>query len=225
MGMAAPCPMRTDADLPSAAILTLMQWLSPGFPLGSFSYSHGLEQAVADGRIRTAADLQAWLTTILADGSGRNDAILMTEAYRCDDPTAVDALARALVTGQERLLETTAQGAAFCDTVNAVWEMTLPPLVLPVAVGAAARQQDLPLDLTLQTYLHAFAASLVSAAQRCMPLGQTAAQTVLARMAPLCQSLSRTAAASSVDDLGGCAFLADIAAMRHETLQPRIFRS
>ncbi|MBU2360434.1 MAG: urease accessory protein UreF [Alphaproteobacteria bacterium] len=211
--------MRTDG------LLTLMQWLSPGFPLGTFGYSHGLEQAVADGGITSADDLRDWLRAVLTDGTGRNDAILLAEGYRSDDPTQVDTLARALAASRERLLETTAQGEAFCSTVNAVWGTDLPPLCLPVAVGAAARGQDIPLEPALQAYLHAFAAGLVSAAQRAMPLGQTQAQRVLAEVTPLCQSMAATAVTQTLDDLGSSAFMAEIAAMRHETLQPRIFRS
>ncbi|MFZ3581473.1 urease accessory protein UreF [Loktanella sp. DJP18] len=211
--------------MPTDGLLTLMQWLSPGFPLGTFSYSHGLENAVAEGRIKDANGLRDWLVTVLSNGTGRNDAILLAESWRADDPSDVDALARALAPSRERLLETTAQGEAFCATVNAVWGMDLPPLCLPIAVGAAARQQGIALDRTLQAYLHAFAAGLVSAGQRCMALGQTEAQKIVAEVAPLCLSLAEDALTQTLDDLGGSAFLAEIAAMRHETLQPRIFRS
>ena len=211
--------------MPTDGLLTLMQWLSPGFPLGTFSYSHGLEQAVAEGGVTTADDLRDWLTTVLERGTGRNDAILLAEAHRTDDPRAIDTLARALAPSRERLLETTAQGEAFCTTVNAVWGTDLPPMCLPVAVGAAARHQGIALEPALQAYLHAFAAGLVSAGQRCMALGQTEAQRIVAGIAPLCLSLAQDTLALTLDDIGGSAFMADIAAMRHETLQPRIFRS
>ena len=220
MGMDARCPMPTDARF-----LTLIQWLSPGFPLGTFSYSHGLECAVTEGRVVTARDLQGWLHAVLSHGAGRTDAILLAEAYRSDAPTDVDALGRALASSRERLLETTAQGEAFCTTVNAVWGTALPQLSLPVAVGAAARLQNIPLALTLQAYLHAFAAGLVSAAQRAMPIGQVEAQKVLAAVTPLCLTIAERTRSQTLDDLGTCAFMAEIAAMRHETLKTRIFRS
>jgi urease accessory protein len=79
--------------------------------------------------------------------------------------------------------------------------------------------------VTLAAYMHSFVAGLISAAQRCMPLGQTQAQRIVADQTPLCLSLAQLALTQSIDDLGGSAFLADIAAMQHETLQPRIFRS
>ena len=211
--------------MPTDGLLTLMQWLSPGFPLGTFGYSHGLENAVAEGRVAHADDLRDWLATVLTHGAGRTDAILLAEAHRADAPAPVDALARALATSRERLLETTAQGEAFCTTVNAVWGMDLPPLCLPVAVGHAARHQGIAPDPALQAYLHAFAAGLVSAGQRCMALGQTDAQRIVAEAAPLCLKLAQEALTLTLDDIGSSAFMAEIAAMRHETLQPRIFRS
>lgn len=220
MDMDARCPMTTDTHL-----LTLMQWLSPGFPLGTFSYSHGLECAVTEGRVVTALDLQGWLHAVLSHGAGSTDAILLAESYRSDAPKNVDDLGRALASSRERLLETAAQGEAFCTTVNAVWGTALPRLSLPVAVGAAARSQHIPLALTLQAYLHAFAAGLVSAAQRAMPIGQVEAQKVLASVLPPCLTIAERARTQTLDDLGSCAFMTEIAAMRHETLTTRIFRS
>ena len=36
------------------ALLRLHSWLSPAFPVGAFSYSHGLEWAVEDGWVGIA---------------------------------------------------------------------------------------------------------------------------------------------------------------------------
>ena len=101
--------------MPTPHLVTLMQWLSPAYPVGGFSYSHGLEWAVGAGDVTDAAGFQEWLADILEYGSGRNDAILLAAAYRAPDTAAlhhVDAVARALAPSAERLLETTAQGAA-----------------------------------------------------------------------------------------------------------------
>lgn len=202
-----------------------MQWLSPAFPVGTFAYSHGLEQAIADDTVRDAASLQDWLTTLILHGSGRADAILLAAALRADEPSFVDATARAFAPGAERLMETNLQGAAFCDTARAVWGLALSGLTYPVAVGRAARLMGIALEETLPLYLHGFASNQVSAAQRAMPLGQTAGQKVLANMSGAITTVAEMAATSTLDDLSATCFAADIAAMRHETLQPRIFRS
>ena len=95
----------------------------------------------------------------------------------------------------------------------------------PIAAGAACAAANIPLAAALTAWLHGFAANLVSVAVRAVPIGQSEAVRVLAALEPaLLASAERTAAAGS-DELGACAFLSDIAAMRHETLQPRLFIS
>ena len=208
-----------------SAALTLMHWLSPAFPVGAFAYSHGLEQAIADGQVSDPETLQDWIATLITHGSARADAILLAAAFTADDPAQIDGHARAFAASAERLKEADLQGAAFCDTARAVWTIPLPGLTYPVAVGAAARAMDIPLAQTLPLYLHGFASNLVAAAQRLMPLGQTAGQQVLASLAPAITATATEAASSTLDDLAATSFAADIAAMRHETLQPRIFRT
>ncbi|KIC50433.1 urease accessory UreF family protein [Tateyamaria sp. ANG-S1] len=205
--------------------LTLMQWLSPAFPVGAFAYSHGLEQVIADEVVADADTLRDWLGDLLEHGSGRADAILLAASYRADDPADVDATARAFAAGAERLKETDLQGAAFCDTASAVWGIEIAGLTYPVAVGAAARAVDIPLAETVPLYLHAFASNLVSVAQRALPLGQTDGQTVLAALSPIIAETAQEAEKIPLEALSSASFAADIAAMRHETLQPRIFRT
>ena len=223
----APCTghmtMTTD-NLTPDALLTLAQWLSPAFPTGGFAYSQGLEWLVADGVVTDAHSYTEWLDTVLTQGAGRNDAILLAAAY-AGDPADIDALARALSPSAERLLETVAQGTAFTQTVGAVWGIALPPLTLPVAVGAAAKAQGLPLPTTLRLYLMNMATALTGAAQRLVPLGQTAAQKVLALAQATCTGIADAALAASLDDLGAASFACDIASMRHEVQTTRLFRS
>ncbi|WP_415919865.1 urease accessory protein UreF [Tateyamaria sp. SN6-1] len=202
-----------------------MQWLSPAFPVGAFAYSHGLEQVLADGAIRDADALRDWLAALLEHGSGHADAVLVAAAYTATRIQDVDAVARAFAPSAERLQETTLMGAAFCDTARAVWGLDVQALTYPVAVGAAARGMGVPLEDMLPLYLHAFASNLISVAQRAMPLGQTEGQRVLAALSPVITATASTAATATLDDLGSASFAADIAAMRHETLQPRIFRT
>ena len=74
-------------------------------------------------------------------------------------------------------------------------------------------------------YLETFAANLISAAVRLVPLGQTAGLRVLAALEPVILRTAAETRAATLDDLGGCAFRSDIAAMRHETQYTRLFRS
>ncbi len=207
-----------------AGLLTLTQWLSPAFPLGSFAYSHGLEAAMASGAVRTAADVQAWVGDVIALGSGRVDAVLLAASLRADaDHAALSATARAMAASRERLQETCDQGAAFTRTVNAIAGTDHRAAPLPVAVGRAALALGLPRETVVALYLNAFATTLVLAAVRFIPLGQTAGHTVLAALHPVIADAARVAAAKGVEDVASSTFGADMAAMAHETLQPRIF--
>jgi urease accessory protein len=204
-------------------LLTLSQWLSPAFPVGAFAFSHGVETAVREGRIADATDLRTWLEDLLAHGSGRSDVVLLAAAYR--DEEDIDAISRAFQPSAERLEEARQLGAAFARTVRAVWGLDLADALYPVAVGRAAGLRALPLDATAALYAQSFTANLVSAAIRLVPLGQTEGQAVLASLAPACEALGEEAGSFTLDDLANAAFLSDIAAMRHETLEPRSFQS
>ena len=205
-------------------LLTLAQWLSPAFPVGAFAFSHGVETAVREGRIADASDLAAWLTDLMTCGSGRSEIVFLSAAYR-GDAAEVDGLARAFQSSAERLREGDQLGAAFARTVRDVWGVDLPDLLYPVAVGRAAGLRGLPLQETAALFAQSFAANLVSAAVRLVPLGQTEGQAVLADLGTVCEALGKAASDLTLDDLGSAAFLSDIAAMRHETLQPRSFQS
>lgn len=211
-----------------AALLTLTQWLSPAFPTGAFAYSHGLERVVAEGKVTDAATLQAWLEGILRHGAGWQDAVLLAVGLRDGaDMDALDALARALAPSAERLRETLDQGQAFARTVSALTGQTLPPRPLPVALADAVGRAALALPpaLVIALYLQAFAGNLTTIAVRHVPLGQTEGQSVLARLAPLLTALAARAAGATLDDLGGAALAAELAAFEHETQDIRIFRT
>lgn len=209
------------------AVLTLVQWLSPGFPVGAYAYSHGLERVIDRGEMRDAGMLRLWLEDILENGSGRADVILLAAAYQAEpaDLAMVDATARAFAASSERLTETCDQGAAFARTVDAIWATTLGTLTYPVALGRAARVRGLPLDLTARMYLHGFTANLISAAVRLVPLGQTEGQRLLSELAPLIAKTAEDALTQSCDELASTCFAADIAAMHHETQYSKVFRT
>ena len=110
-------------QLSTGALLRLMAWLSPSFPVGGFSYSHGLERAVQDGLVADRQSLAAWLETLVEMGSGWNDAVLFAEAWRragdAGDLNEVAVLAEALAGSRERHAETMLQGAAFLKAASA----------------------------------------------------------------------------------------------------------
>jgi urease accessory protein len=208
----------------------LLAWLSPAFPTGAFAYSHGLEWAVEAGDIKDGDSLLRWLTDVLALGSGRSDTILLRHAHRAaGNPVAlreIVALATACAPARERRDEALNQGRAFQLAV-APWTFTALPDDAPyaVAVGAAAGKRGIPEDDTAVAYLQAFATNLISAAVRLVPLGQTAGLHVLAALESVILATAAETKSAVLDDVGGCTFRSDLAAMRHETQYTRLFRS
>lgn len=225
MAMAARMRMNMGQRPMTTDVLTLTQLLSPSFPVGAFAYSHGLEMAIAEGQIWDAATLEGWLRDLLEHGGGLADAVLLNAAFGATDVGAIDATARAFASGRERLMETDLQGAAFCETVNAIHALDLYGLCYPVAVGRTARLLKLDVTLTTALYLHAFAANLTAAAMRALPLGQVDGQRVQIALKPLCTCIAQDTQNATLADLHSTAWLSDIAAMRHETLYSRTFRS
>ncbi len=207
-----------------SGLLTLVQWMSPAFPVGSFAYSHGLEQAVAAGEVTTSDALAAWLGDVLTLGAGRADAILLACALRAEDAAGLAATARALAASRERWDETIAQGRAFAEAATATGT-PVDPLPFPVAVGVAARGLGLPAEQVIGVYLHAFASNLVSAAVRFVPLGQAEGQRVLSGLHTMIETVASEAAGQGADDIASFVPRGDLAAMRHETMDVRIFRT
>ncbi|MFY0691158.1 MAG: urease accessory protein UreF [Paracoccaceae bacterium] len=207
-------------------LLKLTQWLSPAFPVGSFAYSHGVEQAIVQGDIADAEGLRTWLCAILRFGSGRTDAILLAEALRGErDLAELADTAEALSASRERWIETRDQGRAFLSTTNALFAEDLPEMAYPVAVGRVARDLDmLPADI-IAVFLHAFTSNIVSCAVRFIPLGQTEGQRVLDQLHDTISQVARAAAEAGVEDIANAAIGSDLSAMEHERLQSRIFRT
>lgn len=220
-------------------LLRLLTWLSPAFPVGGFSYSHGLELAVEEGLVRAADDLAAWLGTVLTHGAGRVDATLLAAAWRAtragDDAALAEAaeLAAAMRGTAETALESAAQGRAFLDTVRRVWPDPwldqradrLAPGGHAVAVGVASARAGIALEPALAGYLHAFAANLVSAAVRLVPLGQTDGQRALAALEPLILAAAAAGMERPLAGIGSATPMVEWASMRHETQRTRLFRS
>jgi urease accessory protein len=227
-----------------ASLYRLMTWLSPAFPVGSFTHSSGLEWAVAEGLIRDRRELENWILELLAGGSARNDAVLFVRAWRFSEAgahpslIALAELATALLSSRERRLESTAQGAAFrriaakvagCNAFDILTAIPDHDLCYPIAVAVLAEGHGIELGAALTAYLHALAGNLISAAQRLIPLGQTDGQIALAALEPEVHHLVDLAMAlpdaDPIVQLGSATLMADFATMAHETQYTRLFRT
>ncbi len=236
--MAISCIPMTDRGL-----YRLMAWLSPAFPVGGFSYSHGLEAAAEAGVIVDRASLQGYVEAAIRHGAGRTDAMLFAATWRAVTTDDEDAFlwaaerAEAMRGTAELALECLSQGTAFAVTLRAAWpELVLTPWLdrldradcrpaYPVAVALAAAASDVPLRPALVAYVQAFSAGLVAAGVKLIPLGQTDGQRVVAALEAPIQEAADRAISTSLDDLGSAAPMIDLWSMQHETQYTRLFRS
>jgi urease accessory protein len=236
-------PLRDRSN--DRALVRLMTWLSPAFPVGAYSYSHGLEWAVEARLVADRASLAAWTDAVLAHGAGRMDAVFLAAALRAaktGDAAALGSIAeRAAATRgtAELALESAAEGAAFLDAVRAAWPHPLldtlaagprggdhpPAPAYPVAVGVAAAAAGVPEDLAVTAYLQAFASNIVSAGLRLIPLGQTDGLKVLASIEPVIHAVTQVALGMALVEIGSATLMVDWCSMRHETQYTRLFRS
>ncbi|GGF20702.1 urease accessory protein UreF [Aliidongia dinghuensis] len=218
-------------------LLPLGTWASPAYPIGAFSYSHGLEWAVEAGRVTDVASLADYVATVIEAGAGWADLVLVGQSWRAAEAGNTDGfeevreLAAALRGTAETALETMQQGASFVLATRAAWPGTKldqladdRPMAYPVAFGAAAAGL-IPLNATLLGFAQAVAANLVSAGVRLVPLGQTDGQRALARLAPVLARTAARAEAATLHDIGTAAPMIDLFSMRHETQYTRLFRS
>ncbi len=221
-------------------LFDLMSWMSPSYPVGAYTYSHGIEYAVEAGLITGLDDLVPWIRDILAFGSGLSDCILLKAGYEAasakDGPLLkeIAELGLAFCPTEELETETTQQGRAFLQVITNVapiagrdllkenWQG---PVIYPVAVALAAQDKRIPLDASLTAYLHGFVSNLVSASVRIIPLGQTDGQRAIAALAPEVTDTVTKALASELEDLGSATIMVDWCSAQHETQYTRLFRS
>ena len=233
-----------DAERGFGAVLyRMLAWFSPSFPIGAFSYSHGLETAVASGKVHDRETLRRWIAAILTNGAGRMDADTLRDAHRAASQrdlealTAVNRRGVAFRATSEMALETTGQGEAFLSTCRAAWpepfldrwaEMLGQGSEAPchaAAVGAAAARADISPGCAMTGYLHAMAANLVSAGLRLGIVGQTDGQRIIATLEPVVGTAVTRALTRDSSVFGGAALAVDLASMAHETQYSRLFRS
>jgi urease accessory protein len=230
----------TITTIEPGALHRLLAWLSPAYPVGGFSYSHGLEAAVEEASVRDRAGLVRYVSAVLRAGAGRVDGALLATAWRAadaGDDAALDAaaeLAAAWRGTAETALESLGQGAAFAAVTRAAWPDAgfaaftarhERRLSAAVAFGAAAGFHGVPLRPALAGWLGAFAANLVSAGVRLVPLGQTDGQIATAALFPVVEAATDAALGADLDRLGTAAPTLDLLSMRHETQYTRLFRS
>jgi urease accessory protein len=217
--------------------MRLLQLVSPSLPVGSFTYSQGLEWALETGWVVDAASLEAWLDDLLQTAIAGTDLPLLARLHAATtdgDADRFSALAAEVLAWRETAelrAEERQKGRALVAVLDALegqvpepWRDAMATCYLAGFAWAAARWSATPAT-SAEAYGYGWLENQVIAAVKLVPLGQTAGQQVLHRLAARIPCLVETALAIDDDLVGVSATALAIASSRHETQYTRLYRS
>ncbi|WP_088890042.1 urease accessory protein UreF [Leptolyngbya ohadii] len=220
------------------SLLRLLQLVSPALPVGAFSYSEGLETLVQTERITNAATLQQWLAQELQYGAIRVETAVLSQMYewvKQSDLQQINVWNQWLSAFREteELREQSWQMgrslirllADLDPALQTVLSQIQEPCNFATAFAIAAAHWEIDRFSTVLGYLQSWAANLVNAGIRLIPLGQTQGQKLLLDLYPIIESSAKEAIDLPLDSLYCCSWGLTIASMNHETLYTRLFRS
>ena len=230
----------TDRSTSPTALLELMQLASPALPVGGFSYSEGLEAAVEAGLVRNEAQAGDWLLDQLHLSLARADLPVLAQAlpaWQAGDLLRIRALndwVQQTRESAELRQQTQQMGRSLgewlknrCEPDPRVAELAAlaPAPTWPVAFALAAALTGAPLRDVLLSFGFGWAENMVQAAMRSVPLGQSAAQRMLARLIDALPDAVQRAAALGDDERQAFTPMLAILSAMHETQYSRLFRS
>jgi urease accessory protein len=215
---------------------------SPALPIGSFSYSQGLETAVDLGLIRTEEDAFRWIADGLSEIIGRCDAPVVAFIHRaCRSDPPGDRFSEiaywnswflASRESMELRRETEQMGWSLCQLAHALNWITptsvtkeLDPVAFPTAFALSAAGLALTESTTLTAFCFSWLETQVAAAMKLVPLGQAAGHRVLTRCRTTVPIVVNTAAETTPEDISSWAPMLGILSARHESQYSRLFRS
>ncbi|MGG6238713.1 urease accessory protein UreF [Nodosilinea sp. AN01ver1] len=230
------------------ALLRLLQLTSPALPVGAYSYSEGLETLVEQDTVTTAAALTRWLEQELAYGLVAIDAAAVGLVYQAATqaawgrqeglPTAapfalLNHQLSALRDSEESRQQSWAMGRALVRMATHLHPHLKPwfnaagnPCNFAIAFALLATHWHIDPQQAVLGYLHSWAANLITSAVKLIPLGQTVGQQILLELYPALEAAcDRALATQSLDELYLSSWGTSLAAMQHETLYTRLFRS
>jgi urease accessory protein len=233
-------PGEAEAPLPMAALLQLIRLASPSLPVGGFSYSEGVESAVDALLVRDEVTAGAWLLDQLDLGIGRSElpvAARALAAWRRGDRDAVVAWNAWFATTREsselrRQAEQMGRSLAIWlrqrdagDARIAVLDALAPAPTWPVAFALAAADSGATPRAVLTSFAAGWAENATQAALKAVPLGQAAAQRILAALAAAIPDAVDRALRMPASQLQAFAPMLAILSAQHEEQYSRLFRS
>jgi urease accessory protein len=241
--------MASDVGFPSfeqdLADLRLLHLADSALPIGGLAHSFGLESLVSR-ELLGVTDLPEFLHGFLEE-AGMVEAVFCREAFRLvqvhpgtlsverwvglNDTLGAMKPARESRAGSASLGKnflTAAAGLGDFPTLREALEASKQAgsaVHHSLAFGLVGGALGFAEDRAVLAYLHQSIASLVSACQRLLPLGQSAATKILWNLKPAILETALRSAERGVDDV--CCFmpLLDWGAMEHPALLTRLFIS
>lgn len=229
MDISTPTPIRTGTE----GLLPLLWLASPALPVGGFSYSEGLEAAVDAGLCTTGESAGDWLSQQLHLSLARADLVILQRAisaWRDDDIRTVRSLNDWMLQSRESSefrQQAEQMGRSMVEWLRSVREPAASrasfPLTYPVAWALAAASFGVDLRDALCAYAFGWSENMAQAAVRLVPLGQSAGQRVLSRLAG--EIPAAVAAALACESPQAFSPMLAILSSRHEHQYSRLFRS
>lgn len=226
-------PAATD----SAALLSALQFADSFFPGGGVALSWGLEQLRADRELAEADDVATFVEGQMAQRWSVFDAPALSAAWHANGDLArlqeIDALLEAMTLPQElrdgsrraggAMLSVHARlGVASAQLFRTGVLSGETPGHLAVVQGLVWRDVGVPETACRAMSAHLLATGLVSAALRLGIIGHLQAQAALNQVRPITARLLEQPVAA-LDDIAAFTPAIDIASMRHETADSRMF--
>ena len=219
------------------SLLRLLQLVSPGLPIGMYSYSQGLETAVQDGWVTNAEQTGDWLRGLLHNGLAKVDAPLLVrlyDAWQADEGQMVDQWSQTLTAYRETAelrAEDKQTGQALARLlVNLeipeaqAWQKR-PDTTLATMFALAAVRWQIDKADAVAGYLWGWLENQVLGAIKLVPLGQVAGQRLLQNLVGDFPGLLEQVLGMSDEQIGGSCFGLALASSRHEMQYSRLFRS
>ena len=232
-------PQSDRAALPAPSLLQLMWLASPALPVGGFSYSEGLEAAVENALVRDEATASDWLVDQLHLSLARSELAVLAKAIGAWRRGDIDHLRElndwVLRTreSQEMRAQTEQMGRSLLDWLRnhdtgAAADIDacaqLQP-TYPVAFALAASATRAGVRDALLAYAFGWAENMMSAAIKSVPLGQSAGQRILSRLADEIPAAVQLALDTRDSERQAFTPMLAILSAQHETQYSRLFRS
>ena len=221
------------------SLLQLMWLASPALPIGGFSYSECLESAVDAGLVATESEASDWLADQMQLSLARSELAVLAQAipaWRGNDSRRIAQLnAWVLQTRESAELraQTEQMGRSLLEwlrnhtTASVTQIQVLAELqpTYPLAFALAAGSTTALLRDCLLAFAFGWAENMMQAAVKAVPLGQSAGQRILSRLAAEIPGAVDQALSLTDETRQAFSPMLAILSAQHEVQYSRLFRS